>query len=133
MNTNYRYSGAVLFALTVLTFFAIPHLIDDFLFDIPAEFGLTNQGAQILSGWFSVILVLTFVLVSRGRRGGYYSSAFLGAFLALAVILRHIPRMAQPGPYWSGWFSEVLIYGVGVSGIVLLVFSVIAISKKSDV
>ena len=105
----------------------------EYKFDIPAEFGLTNQGAQILSGWFSVILVLTFVLVSRGRRGGYYSSAFLGAFLALAVILRHIPRILQPGPYWSIWFSEVLIYGIGVSGIVLLVFSIIALSRKSDV
>lgn len=130
MNHNYRYSHAVLFALTALTFFAIPHLIDDFLFGVPVEFGLTNLGAQILSGWFAVILVLTFVLVSRGRRMGYYVSFSLGAFLALAVILRHIPGMVQPGPYWSGWFSEVLIYGVGVSGIVLLVFSLVAISRN---
>lgn len=127
----FHHSNAVIFVLTALTFFAIPHLIDDFLFGIPAEFGLTNQGAQILSGWFSVILVLIFVLVARDRPIGYYLSAFLGAFLALAVILRHIPRMTQPGPYWSGWFSELLIYGVGVSGIVTLVLSVMALTKKS--
>ena len=36
----------------ILAFFAIPHLIDDFLFDIPAEFGLTNFHAQVLSGIF---------------------------------------------------------------------------------
>jgi len=127
------YHKAVLVLLTSLTFFAIPHLIDDFLFDIPAEIGLTNQSAQMLSGLFATILVVTFVLISKEQRVGYSLAAFLGAFLALAVLLRHIPRIIQPGPYWSGWFSEVLIYGVFVSGIALLVTSVIAISMKSDV
>ena len=43
----------------VLGIFAIPHLIDDFLFNIPAEFGMTNQLAQILSGIF--ILIFRFI------------------------------------------------------------------------
>jgi len=32
--------GVILLYL-VLAFFAIPHLIDDFLFDTPAEFGIS--------------------------------------------------------------------------------------------
>ena len=49
------------------------------------------------------------VAAARAERGGYYATAFMGAFLALAMLLKHIPRMLPPGPYWSGWFSEGLI------------------------
>jgi hypothetical protein len=31
----------------VLVFFSAPHLIDDFLYGIPEEFGLTNQQTQM--------------------------------------------------------------------------------------
>ena len=40
----------------ILVGVAIPHLIDDFLYGIPEEFGLTNMVAQALSGLFSVLL-----------------------------------------------------------------------------
>ncbi len=32
--------------------FAVPHFVDDFLYRMPAEFGLTNPQAQILGGLF---------------------------------------------------------------------------------
>jgi hypothetical protein len=121
----------VLGALTLLTLFAIPHLIDDFLYGIPEEFGISNQIAQVLAGIFSVFLVLTFVGVGREARPGLVAAAFLGGFLALAVTLKHFPIMVKPGPYWSGWFSELLILGVFGSGILLLIVSAIALRGRS--
>ena len=93
----------------VMTGFAYPHLIDDFLFDIPAEFGLTNARAQVLAGIFTMQWVVIFAAVARCKRWGYGFICFLGAFLALACILKHIPQMLKPEPYWSGTFSEALI------------------------
>jgi len=119
----------VVFTALVMSAFAIPHLIDDFLFGIPEEFGLTNQSSQALGGIFTFILILSIVLAARNLKAGYYACLSLGLFLALAGILKHIPRMIAPGPYWSGWFSEFLIYGLIASGLVLAGVSISAIRK----
>jgi hypothetical protein len=112
---------------------AIPHLIDDFLFAVPEEFGLTNIQAQILAGVFAAMLVAVFSLAARGRRWGFIGTAFLGGFLALAGILKHLPRMLEPGPYWSGAFSESLIGALILSGISLLIVSVLALRHGNQV
>ena len=106
----------------LLAFFSIPHLIDDFLYDIPLDFGISNRTAQILAGAFILIFMLIFMELVRGTKRGFYGSIFMGVFLALAGILKHIPEIIKPGPYWSGWFSESLIIGLIIAGI-LLAFS----------
>ena len=37
----------------LLALFSVPHLIDDFLFDIPAEFGISVHLSQFLAGFSS--------------------------------------------------------------------------------
>jgi len=118
MRTEIRFHRAVVFYL-LLAVFSIPHLIDDFLFDIPEEFGISNRTAQILAGLFILIFMGIFTELVRGRRRGLYGGIFMGSFLALAGILKHIPLILKPGPYWSGWFSESLIFGMILSGIAL--------------
>jgi len=54
----------------------------------------------------------------------------MGIFLALAGILKHIPLIIKPGPYWSGWFSEVLIFGMILFGIGLAVAGFSALKKS---
>ncbi|MGD2104751.1 MAG: hypothetical protein PVJ55_06530 [Anaerolineae bacterium] len=129
MQTRHRRSNLVVLAASLLTFFAIPHLIDDFLYDVPQEFGLTNQSAQVLGGVFSVVLISSAGLAARDSRVGYYACLFLGLFLAAAGILKHGPGMARPGPYWSGWFSEAFVYGVVGSGVVLAAVSSSALRR----
>ena len=53
----------------------------------------------------------------------------MGIFLALAGILKHIPLIIKPGPYWSGWFSEVLIFGMILAGIGLAVAGFITLKQ----
>ncbi len=101
----------------LLAFFAIPHLIDDFLFGIPAEFGISVRLAQFLGGVFIVLYLGILIPMARGKRSGVIGGIGMGIFLALAGILKHIPLMLQPGPYWSGWFSEGLIIGLILCGI----------------
>jgi hypothetical protein len=127
MNRSRGLTNLVLINAAFLVGVAIPHLIDDFLFGIPDEFGLTDIQAQILAGIFSVLLVVVFSLVARGQRWGFIGAVILGGFLALAGILKHIPLMLQPGPYWSGCFSEGLILLLILSGISLSIVSIIAL------
>ena len=46
----------VIILYVALAFFVVPHLIDDFLFGIPAEFGLSLQLTQFLAG---ILLLFT--------------------------------------------------------------------------
>ena len=127
MNRARGLRNLVLINGAIMVGVAIPHLIDDFLFEIPEEFGLSNIQAQILAGFFAAMLIAVFSLAARGQRWGYIGTAFLGGFLALAGILKHVPRILQPGPYWSGLFSEILIGALILSGISLMIISIHAL------
>lgn len=128
-----RLNNLILLNGAVLVGVAIPHLIDDFLYGIPEEFGLTNVAAQALSGLFSVLLIWTFAQVGRANRPGLISAGFLGIFLALAGILKHVPLMLKPGPYWGGLFSEMLIITLILSGLSLFSLSLYALRmNKAD-
>lgn len=127
MDKKYKWSNLVIGVGLVLVFFSAPHLIDDFLYDIPEEFGLTDQQTQVLAAIFHVQLIVFFVLAARERKAGYYGTLFWGIFLALAGVLKHLPEILKPEPYWSGLFSEALIIGMIVAGIVLGIVSTLAL------
>jgi len=127
-NSTGSYSRVITLYL-ILAFFSIPHLIDDFLFDIPEEFGISVHLAQFLAGVFILMYLGILIPLVRGERGGVIGAMAMGIFLALAGILKHIPLIIKPGPYWSGWFSEGLIIGMIISGILLAVFGVIELKR----
>jgi len=129
---RFSYPRLCIVLYAVLAFFSIPHLIDDFLFDIPADFGISNQTAQILAGVFILLFMLIFKELVQGKKWGVYGAMFMGSFLALAGILKHIPLILQPGPYWSGWFSETLIIGMIFSGIALTVSGIRSLYRQKD-
>ena len=119
----------ILVLYLILAFFSIPHLIDDFLFDIPVEFGISVRFTQFLAGVFIVVYLWILIPLARGKKSGIYQAIGMGIFLALAGILKHIPLMLQPGPYWSGWFSELLIIGMIISGISLAITGIAALRR----
>jgi hypothetical protein len=131
MNKRYRWSNLVIGVGLALVLFSAPHLIDDFLYGIPEEFGLTDQQTQVLAGIFHTQLVVFFVLAARERKAGYYGLLFWGVFLALAGVLKHLPKIIKPEPYWSGPFSETLIIGMMIVGVALAVVSVLALRDSS--
>jgi hypothetical protein len=52
-------------------------------------------------------------------------------FLALAGVLKHLPKIIKPEPYWSGPFSETLIIGMMIVGVALAGVSVLALRDSS--
>jgi uncharacterized membrane protein len=111
----------------ILVGFAVPHFVDDFLYDIPAEFGLTNPQVQVMGGVFFAALVLALVLSARGRRAGYYATLAFGLVLVLAAVLRHLQGILAPEPYWGGFVSEWSILGLIASGLALMAASIQAL------
>ena len=85
-----------------------------------------------MAGIFHVQLIVFFVLAARKRKTGYYGFVFWGIFLALAGILKHLPEIVKPEPYWSGPFSETLIIGMIIAGFVLAITSILAIRDLSQ-
>lgn len=112
----------------LLGFFSFPHLIDDFLYGIPEEFGLSVHTTQILSGIFIILFLFILWGLALDKQIGSIGGMIMGVFLALAGILKHLPQIIKPEPYWSGWFSEALIIGMIISGLTLA--AVIGISLK---
>ena len=132
MAEDRKWSNRVVGVGLLMVAFAYPHLIDDFLYDIPQEFGLTNQSAQVLTGLFSLLLFAIFIAAARASRWGYAAAGFMGGFLALAVLLKHVPEMLLPEPYWSGLFSETLNWGLLVSGCALMFISFLAFRRTTN-
>jgi hypothetical protein len=131
MNQPARSFAPMITLYLVLAFFSIPYLIDDFLFDIPAEFGISVNLTQFLAGVFILIYLGILIPLARGKRGGVIGAMGMGIFLALAGILKHIPLIIKPGPYWSGWFSEGLIFGMIISGIGLEITGLFSLRKPA--
>ena len=131
INQKSKFSIVIILYL-ILAFFSTPHLIDDFLFDIPAEFGISVHLTQFLAGVFILIYLGILIPLARGKRGGVIGAISMGIFLALAGILKHIPLIIQPGPYWSGWFSEGLIFGMILAGIGVSIAGFLALKKQND-
>ena len=126
MNENRVWSNRVIVAGSVFAGFGVAHLIDDFLHGVPAEFNLSNRAAQALGLAFFAALTGLAALAGRGSRRSYLGFAIIGSLLALADVLKHLPEVLQPGPWRSGWASEVFSIGLIVSGLAVAVTSYLA-------
>jgi hypothetical protein len=116
MKDNRTWSNRVVCTAAVFAGFCAAHLIDDFLYGVPAEFHLSNTTSQVLGLAFFVALTGLIALAARGSRQSYLGLVVIGLLLAAADTTKHVPEMLAPGPYRSGW-SVVFSLGLIVSGL----------------
>ena len=118
-----RWSNRVVVAAVLLTGFGAAHLIDDFLYGTPADFGLTNEFSQVLAVGYFIITSLLIVQAARGRKAGYIGNLGLGLFLLTADMLKHGSEGLFGGPWRNGLFSRSLAFGVMLTAVGLTVVS----------
>jgi hypothetical protein len=123
MSQSKRWSNRVVVAAILLTGFGAAHLIDDFLYGVPADFGLSNEFSQVLTVIYFIVTSLLLVLSARGNKAGYIGNIGLGLFLLLADMLKHGSEGLFSGPWRSGLFSRSLAFGVMLTSIGLVVVS----------
>lgn len=92
--------------------FGAAHLIDDFLWGVPADFGLSNQVAQVLALLYFALTGWLLVQAVKGSQVGVIGNLILGLFLLLAAPLKHGAEGLFWGPWRSGLFSRFLACGL---------------------
>ena len=115
--THRRRSNRVAAVSSIFAGFGVAHLIDDFLYGVPAEFNLSNPPTQFLALAFFVALTGLIALAARGTRASYQVLITIGLLLALADTLKHIPEIIGSMRYRSGTASIVFSIGLIVSGL----------------
>ena len=123
MSQSKRWSNRVVVAAVLLTGFGAAHLIDDFLYGIPADFGLSNEFSQVLAVFYFIITSLLLVLAARGSQAGYIGNLGLGLFLLAADMVKHGSEGLFAGPWRSGLFSRSMAFGVILTSVGLVAVS----------
>jgi hypothetical protein len=120
------WSNRVVCTAAIFAGFGVAHLIDDFLSGVPAEFNLSNPGAQVLGLVFFVALTGLIALAARGSRSTYMGLVIIGLLLAAADTTKHIPEMLETGTYRSGLPSMAFAIGLILSGLTTALVSYMA-------
>ena len=128
-----RWSNRVIVVSSIFAGFGVAHLIDDFLFGVPAEFNLSNPPTQFLALAFFVALTGLIALAARGTRASYQGLITIGLLLALADTLKHIPEIVGSVSYRSGTASMVLAIGLIVSGLATALVSWFALRQQGTI
>ena len=123
MNDDRQWSNRVVAAAVLLAGFGAAHLIDDFLYDIPAELGISDQLGQALAVLYFGITSLLLALAARGNRIGYAGNLGLGLFLIAADITKHGQEGMFAGPWRTGLVSRVFAFGVILASVTLVAVS----------
>jgi hypothetical protein len=111
----------VLGSATLFTGFAAAHLIDEFLWDAPAEFHLSTEFTLLLALAFMTSLAGLLASAAAGSGVAFGGLALIGLLIALADTLKHVVEIIQDGPWRYGTVSEFLALGLTLSALLTAV------------
>ena len=127
------WSNRVIVVSSIFAGFGVAHLIDDFLFGVPAEFNLSNPPTQFLAFAFFVALTGLIALAARGTRASYQGLITIGLLLALADTLKHLPEIIGSVTFRSGAASILFSVGLIISGLVMAAVAWLALRHQGMV
>ena len=127
------WSNRVIVVSSIFAGFGVAHLIDDFLFGVPAEFNLSHPPTQFLAFAFFVALTGLIALAARGTRASYQGLITIGLLLALADTLKHLPEIIGSVTFRSGAASIFFSVGLIISGLVMAAVAELALRHQGMV
>ena len=123
---SYRWHRSAVACAVVFSGFSATHLIDDFLANVPQEFNLTVPITELLALGYMVALVGLVAAAASHSRTGYLGLAIAGLLISSAQLVKSVPEMLEPGPWRLGLSSEVQAVGLVISGVLMMVTSILA-------
>ena len=131
MNRNYKTNSWVVGTAIVLVGFSIAHVLEDFVYGIPAQFGFETAPAAALLGTACAIHVVLIVLTAQGNKLGILGNLAAGIIWALAATIDHLDEILFVQPYRAGWPSKGFEIGLILSALALAVISFLAWRSQS--
>lgn len=115
---------AALVAVALASFLVtLPHSVEDFIFGVPARFGVGVLTGAFLLGAGYTLHALGIVLASHRRPSGYLINLFVGLGWFFGAALDHLPDVLFSASYRAGASSKLLEVLIMLFGIALVVLS----------
>lgn len=127
--TTRRQTAVILFSFLLL-WVSIAHSLEDFVYGIPARFGLSVALAALILGAGYGVQVAGILLASKEKRAGYFLTGITGAVWAIAAAVDHLGEVLTAWPYREGVISKALEVGIMLFGVVLAVISLLALLPR---
>ncbi len=102
------------------------HLIDDFLAGVPHEFHLTVPVTEFLALAYMIALVGLIAAAANRSSAGYLGLAIAGLLITVAQLTKSLPEILLPGPWRSGFPSELIAASLTVSAVSTMATSFLA-------
>jgi xanthine/uracil permease len=112
---------------------SIAHVLEDFVYGIPARFGIEIAPAAALLGLAYLIHIVLVALAGRGHIVGYLGNLAAGVLWLAAVIIDHLGEILFVSPYRAGFLSKSFEVGLMISALALAMVSLAAWRSKHRV
>ncbi|HCI80420.1 MAG TPA: hypothetical protein DHW02_12100 [Ktedonobacter sp.] len=122
--------GVILLSFLLL-WVSIAHSLEDFVYGIPARFGLSVVTAALVLGAAYVVQVTGILLASKHARSGYMITFATGAVWAIAAAADHLKEVLTVWPYREGVLSKLLEVGIMLVGAALAVISLVVLLSRN--
>ena len=110
----------------ILVGVSVAHLAEDFVYGVPAKFGLSVATAAVTAGFTYAAHVALIALAARGQALGYVGNVAAGAVWFLAAALDHLGEVLFASPYRAGLISKAMAVGAMAGGLNLSAVSFLA-------
>ena len=101
----------------------IAHVLEDFVYGVPGDFGVEVAPAAALLGVAYALHILLIALAARNHPLGYLGNLVYGVGWVLAAGLDHLDDVLFESHYRAGLISKAFEVGIMVSALALAVVS----------
>ncbi len=113
-------TGALLVAISMA------HVLEDFVYSVPARFGLETAPAAAVVGLAYGLHVVLIAIAARDQALGYFGNAAVGAFWLVAAAADHLGEVLFANPYRAGLVSKAFEVGLMLAAPSLVIVSLLA-------
>lgn len=124
-------SSRIVFLSILLLFFTIPHTLEDFASGEPGNAGIPAPLIALVVSVLFGLQALGLFWLGQNRRRGLWTQLVVGGFWPLAAGLAQVPSILREPIYRSGFISVAYVVGILVVGILLLIFSTLALREQN--
>ena len=126
-----RWIQRVVLLSLLLTFFTIPHILEDFATVEPIERGIPVPLLALIISIIFSLQALGLFWIGQKQRRGLIVHLVVGLFWPIASGLAQLPAILSEPIYRSGVISIIYVVGMIIVGILLFLFSIISLKNSS--